>query len=72
VHKVLYEDLVQHPREVAQELLEVCGLPWEDKVLDFQQLARPVATASLAQVRPPCNVSGHVKYVASSFSLCMD
>ena len=50
IHTVLYEDLVQHPREVAQELLQVCSLPWEEGVLDFQQLARPVATASLAQV----------------------
>lgn len=51
VHTVLYEDLVAHPRAVAKELLERCGLEWEERVLQFQGTDRPVHTASMVQVR---------------------
>jgi hypothetical protein len=51
VHTVLYEDLVAHPEQVARELLSVCGLGWEQAVLQFQATDRPVHTASMVQVR---------------------
>jgi fumarate reductase subunit D len=50
VHTVLYEDLVAHPELVARELLSVCGLGWEQGVLQFQATDRPVHTASMVQV----------------------
>ncbi len=34
-------------------MLDHCGLRWEDACLYFQANARPVATASAAQVRKP-------------------
>ncbi|MEM8816521.1 MAG: sulfotransferase [Pseudomonadota bacterium] len=53
VHHVSYERLVERQEEVSRELLEYCGLPWEDGVLQFERNAAPVATASAAQVRQP-------------------
>ncbi|GAX74981.1 hypothetical protein CEUSTIGMA_g2427.t1 [Chlamydomonas eustigma] len=50
---IFYEELVQYPREVATELLEWVGLPWEEGVLSFYKAERQVATASVAQVRKP-------------------
>lgn len=37
-------------RQVAQELLRLVGLPWEEQVLRFHEAQRNVATASMAQV----------------------
>ena len=48
-----YEDLVTQPEDQVRRLLEHCGLPWQDSVLDFHANAAPVATASAAQVREP-------------------
>ena len=53
VRTVFYEELIQYPREVASELLEWVGLPWEEGVLSFHKAERQVATASVAQVRRP-------------------
>ncbi|NBD31417.1 MAG: hypothetical protein GVY17_00190, partial [Cyanobacteria bacterium] len=36
---------------VIAELLEHCGLPWDDAVLNFHKTRRPVRTASIRQVR---------------------
>lgn len=47
---MLYEELVAYPRELAQELLEFVGLPWEDGVMEFHKAERVVATASVTQV----------------------
>lgn len=48
---VHYEDLVSDVEGVARELMAHCGLGWEEGVLDFHSVQRPVATASVAQVR---------------------
>ena len=51
IFKVVYEELVSEPERVIRELLEYCGLSWEDNVLEFYNLQRPVKTASIQQVR---------------------
>ena len=48
-----YEKMVDDPEEQSRELLEFCGLPFEDGVLRFHVAARTVRTASAAQVRQP-------------------
>jgi len=53
INEVDYEDLVDNPEAVARRLVAACGLDWEPACLDFHQTTRPVATASLAQVRQP-------------------
>ena len=50
---IRYEDLVQDPETVSQELLQHCGEQWLPQVLDFQKHDRPVNTASLWQARQP-------------------
>lgn len=46
-----YEDVVERPEECARCLVEHCGLEWDANCLNFQETARPVKTASAAQVR---------------------
>lgn len=48
-----YEQVVSDTENVARELVEFIGLPWEDKCLEFYNSNRPVKTASVAQVRKP-------------------
>jgi hypothetical protein len=53
IHEVDYEDTVDNLENVARRLVDACGLDWESACLDFHKTRRPVATASLAQVRQP-------------------
>ena len=50
---VSYEQLVQNPKDQARKILEWCGLPWEEVVLDFHNQDTPSMTASAMQVRKP-------------------
>ncbi len=51
--EVVYEELVADVEAGARRLVEHCGLPWDPACLSFHSAARPVRTASLAQVRQP-------------------
>jgi len=51
IFRVVYEELVEQPEKVIRDMLEYCGLPWEDNVLRFYETKRPVKTASIHQVR---------------------
>ncbi|HEY4940430.1 MAG TPA: sulfotransferase [Rhizomicrobium sp.] len=53
VHRVIYERLVEDPEGEVRRLLAYCGLPFEDKCLQFHQNDRAVRTASSEQVRQP-------------------
>jgi tetratricopeptide (TPR) repeat protein len=50
---VNYEQLVQDPEAQARRILEWCGLPWQESVLDFHTQDSPALTASAMQVRKP-------------------
>jgi Sulfotransferase family len=50
---VQYEDLVDNPEREARRMLAHCGLEWDERCLSFTETARPVRTASAAQVRRP-------------------
>lgn len=52
-HEIDYETLVDQQEAVSRDLLQYCGLPWEDACLDFHRNAAPAATASASQVRQP-------------------
>lgn len=52
-----YEALVSDPEPVMREMLEFCGLSWQDACLNFHKTDRPVRTASAAQVRQPLYAS---------------
>ncbi|MHB8404070.1 MAG: tetratricopeptide repeat-containing sulfotransferase family protein [Gammaproteobacteria bacterium] len=51
--QVEYEDMVEDPEAGIRRLLDFCGLEFEQQCLDFHSLKRPVATASVMQVRKP-------------------
>jgi tetratricopeptide (TPR) repeat protein len=51
--EVDYEAVVDDLPGQARRLLDHCGLPWDDACLAFHRTARPVRTASAAQVRRP-------------------
>ncbi|HHQ14901.1 MAG TPA: sulfotransferase [Chromatiales bacterium] len=51
VHTVRYEQLVREQKQVTQELLAYCDLPWDDRCMEFYRNTRTVLTSSNAQVR---------------------
>src|SRR6266404_281961 len=53
VHRVNYESLVEDSEAEVRELLEYCGLPFEEQCLRFYENDRAVRTASSEQVRQP-------------------
>lgn len=53
VHRVIYEELVDHPRAVLEAVLGYLGLPFEEGCLRFHDNQRRVVTPSSEQVRRP-------------------
>jgi tetratricopeptide (TPR) repeat protein len=51
--EVRYEDVIDDIEQQARRLVAHCGLDWEEACLAFHRSPRPVATASVAQVRQP-------------------
>ncbi|MDH3739217.1 MAG: sulfotransferase, partial [Alphaproteobacteria bacterium] len=52
-----YETLVARPKETIAEMVDFCGLSWDDRCLAFHDNPRIVATASAEQVRQPLYAS---------------
>jgi Flp pilus assembly protein TadD len=50
---VHYEDMVADVEGVSRRIVAHCGLEWDARCLDFHRSARPIRTASAAQVRKP-------------------
>lgn len=57
-----YETLVADAAGEARRLVEFTGLAWEDSCADFHRTDRPVATASVFQVRRPIYASAVGKW----------
>lgn len=55
VFRVTYETLINDPEREIRRLLKHCGLPFEERCLNFHETDRPVRTASSEQVRQPLN-----------------
>ncbi len=53
IHCVSYESLVADQLGQTRQLLEFCGLEWEDACVRFHQNPSATTTASAAQVRKP-------------------
>jgi len=56
--EVSYEYLVENQERATRDLLNFCGLDWQDRCLEFEKNEAPVATASSAQVREGMNRKG--------------
>lgn len=50
---VSYEEIVRDCEGQTRRLLDHCGLPWDDRCLEFHRTERTIKTASAAQVRQP-------------------
>jgi tetratricopeptide (TPR) repeat protein len=50
---VSYEQFVAEPEAQSRRMVEFLGLPWDDRCLNFHDVKRPCATASVMQVRKP-------------------
>lgn len=55
VREQVYEALLADPERQTRELLDFCGLPFDEACLRFHEAERSVRTASAAQVRQPLN-----------------
>jgi len=53
IYDVHYEDIIADQKTATQQLLEFCGLNWDEACMSFYKSDRPVSTASSAQVRRP-------------------
>jgi hypothetical protein len=53
VLEVTYEDVVADQEGMSRKMLEFCGLPWDERCLDYHKLERTVNTPSYDQVRRP-------------------
>lgn len=51
--EIRYEELVTRQEAVSRDILEFCGLDWQDACLQFHKSATPTSTASAVQVRRP-------------------
>lgn len=51
--EVRYEDIVADQARLTRELLDFCGLQWDDRCLHFNEIERFAGTASYDQVRQP-------------------
>ena len=53
VLEIRYEELVTRQEAVSHEIMEFCGLDWQDACLQFHKSPAPSSTASAVQVRQP-------------------
>lgn len=50
---VVYEELVEDPERIAREMVDFCGLEWDERCLAIENRERPIMTASRSQARQP-------------------
>jgi hypothetical protein len=53
IHEVAYESLIGAQEATTRELLEACGLPFDEACLRFETNSAATTTASAVQVRSP-------------------
>ena len=60
--EINYEDVVEDLESSARKMLDYIGVDWESQVLGFNELNRPVKTASVWQVRQPIYKTSKAKW----------
>ncbi|WP_417618496.1 sulfotransferase [Oceanisphaera sp.] len=61
--EINYEDVVEDLEGSARKMLDYIGVDWEPQVLAFNELDRPVKTASVWQVRQPVYNTSKAKWL---------
>ena len=59
---VEYQNLTQNPEQIIRDLIDYCGLSWDDRCMEFNKNKRVVKTASLTQVLQPIYTSSLNKW----------
>jgi len=57
MYELDYEALIGDQEQQTRQLLDACGLPWDEHCLHFYQTQNAVRTASLMQVRKPISAA---------------
>ena len=60
--EVQYEALVENQEQVTREIIDFCGLDWDDRCLRFHERRRVVQTASYEQVTRPIYTTSVARY----------
>ncbi|MBY4677658.1 tetratricopeptide repeat-containing sulfotransferase family protein [Marinobacterium arenosum] len=60
--EINYEDVVEDLEGCARRMLDYIGVDWQPQVLKFNELDRPVKTASVWQVRQPVYKTSKAKW----------
>lgn len=60
--EVQYESIIEDQERVTREIIEACGLPWDDRCLRFHETRRVVQTASYEQVTQPIYATSVARY----------
>lgn len=53
IHNVVYEELTRDQEKITRNILDFCGLEWDDRCMSFYKTKRDVNTPSYDQVRKP-------------------
>ena len=53
VYNIVYENLVENPKEEIKNLLNFCDLEWDDNCLNHENNLKSIKTASWVQARKP-------------------
>ena len=53
IYNLRYEEMIEDQLNQTKNLLDFCGLPWDETCLVFHESKRKVSTASVGQVRQP-------------------
>ncbi len=61
--EVNYEALVDHTEATVRKMLDYIGVEWQEQLLAFNELDRPVKTASVWQVRQPIYKTSKAKWM---------
>jgi hypothetical protein len=64
IHEITYEDLIANQERVTRELLQFCGLDWNEHCLTFYDTCRTVQTASAIQVRSPLSAKSIGRWIS--------
>ena len=53
IYEINYEDLINNSEKKIRELIDFCGLNWEDQCLEFYKNQKSIKTVSFLQARRP-------------------
>ena len=62
IYNINYENLIKEQKKQTEDLLNFCGLDWDENCMAFYKNKKTVATASLVQVRSPIYKSSIEKW----------